>query len=203
MGALYRGGIVAVTCAALGCANDISRERHDGADDSTASGPGTSGAGGSTTGSDGTGGTPSSTTTSTGASNPGAGGSSSQSGSGGAPPAGGASTPCQLLASVGVWYDQPQGSACTTCLREMSGQDGVSFTSCSTLGIDCELSGCHDIWICLSEFEYVIEAIEGCIEQADSTSQALFAELVACVLPWCGGPDACAYSGATPGCDLD
>jgi hypothetical protein len=196
----YPGVVLALTwCATLGCANEISRES-DRAVGSSSTGPGTTAAGGTAGAPDATGG--SATSASTGASNAGAGGTSSQSGSGAAP-AEGASSPCQLLASVGVWYDEPQGSACTGCIVEMSGQSGVSFTSCSTLGIDCELSGCHDIWICLSEFQYAIEAIEGCIERADPASQALFLELVDCILPWCGDAGACAYSGTTTGCDLD
>ena len=38
---------------------------------------------------------------------------------------------------------------------------------------------------------------------ASAATQALFLELIACILPWCDSADQCAYTGATPGCDLD
>lgn len=132
--------------------------------------------------------------------------SASSSGAGGSEPipADGAETGCQLLASVGAWYDEPQGEACTACIREMTGQDGISFTSCTSVGLDCETNGgCHAIWICLSDAEYAVSSIEPCIDAASASSQELFLEVLECILPWCGGPDACAFSGNTPGCDLD
>jgi hypothetical protein len=48
-----------------------------------------------------------------------------------------------------------------------------------------------------------LRSLQSCFDDAEEGSRALFLELLACILPWCGGPDACAYSGETPGCDLD
>jgi len=134
----------------------------------------------------------------------GAGGAGSDGGGGAAElPAEGATTECQILASVGAWYDQPQGNACTSCIRQVSGQDDVAFTPCSTVGNACYLDPqCHQIWICLSESQYAISGLEACVDAASDPSRALFLELLACILPWCGEPDECAYSGPTPGCDL-
>jgi len=107
------------------------------------------------------------------------------------------------LASVGAWYDEPQGNACTQCIREVSGQDGVVFTPCSSLGIDCYVDpGCFNVWICLSESQYAMAEIQACVDAAPPASRALFVELLSCILPWCSDPDECAYSGETPGCEI-
>lgn len=130
----------------------------------------------------------------------GTGGGSTSSGWGPGPyPSDGATTDCQLLASIGL------GSrACNLCLRHVTGEDGVGFASCSDVGQACLLdTGCSGIFLCLSEHDYVPASLATCYEASTDGARAMFKAVLDCALPWCGAPDQCAYSGETPGCTID